>query len=114
MPDHIDTLNIKTIRAQGDYIGKSDKWEDQVSADSTERRLREILKTLREDFSIPICSGSNGYYLPATPEELREYMERSEKTTLAAAKSHIATFNALAKVWAPDLRTRVSITQYPL
>lgn len=100
---------IHKIRANGGSLGTHPR-EKGVGLESQQRQLRSVIERLRKDHQMPICSSSDGYYLPHSSEEMTEYMERTEKTSAAAAQSHVATFNSLASVWSPHLKTRISIT----
>lgn len=59
----------------------------------TDRELRKCIETMRRA-GIIIASNSNGYYFPATHEELNEYVKRTEK----AAKSALYTLKHARRV----------------
>jgi hypothetical protein len=100
---------IHKVKTSGGSLGSHPR-EKGVGLESQQRQLRSIIECLRKDYQMPICSGSDGYYIPHSSKEMTAYMERTEKTSAAAAQSHIATFNSLASVWSPHLKTRISIT----
>lgn len=63
--------------------------------ESTKRHVREIIRTLRLKFKIPILSDVSGYWLPLTLHEANKYLVRTERESRKRAASSIETYVAV-------------------
>lgn len=91
---------VEKIAARGQAIGRHPKWEKgDGTFDSTVRQLREVIRSLRMQYKIPICSDDKGYWIPPTLKQLEAYMVRADKQAAAAARAHLATISILKRRW---------------
>ena len=65
--------------------------------EGTLRKVRQAVHDLRVKFSVPILSSAKGYWIPATIEEIKHYLERKKKEALAQADSWFRTHKAIQK-----------------
>lgn len=68
---------------------------DRRAEDTTLRRVRQIIRDLRTARWAPILSDIDGYWLPHTEEECREYMNRIEGEIRARVAASFETYRAM-------------------
>ncbi len=66
-----------------------------ASEETLFRRVRRIIRDLRVKRYAPILSDRNGYYIPFSEDECREYLERMEKNARAQAAAWFETYKAM-------------------
>ena len=79
-------------------LGSSAKHEGYLSHDSTLRKIREIIRTLRLKHKMQILSDKKGYFLKRTDEDAKTYMETLERSAKASAKSFMVTYAEMSKI----------------
>lgn len=67
----------------------------ESSQESTLRRVRQVIRTLRVKHGVPILADRGGYYLPASRKEAQEYLARMEAESKARAKASLETYRAM-------------------
>lgn len=88
-------------------IAKSEPWlgcHPEHEADivknvfeTTTRKVREVVASLRKKHLLPVISGRMGYKLPADMDEFHDYMKRAEGEARARAASSMKTVYCMAK-----------------
>jgi len=87
-------------------IANSEKWlgchrhengRVRNAAESTLRKVRQIIQDLRRNHGIPVLSDRDGYFLPSTSAEGEEYIVGLERQSRAAAASYMVTYHAMRK-----------------
>lgn len=83
------------------FLGCLERYEGHLPIDKLETTLRMVRKIIRDlrFKDAPIISGSDGYFIPSTDEEVKEYIERLANTAKAQAKSHMVTYHQMVKVF---------------
>lgn len=71
------------------------------SRQSTLRKVRGVINSLRVARSVPVLSVAaglkSGYYLPLTFDDAEGFLVQREAQSRAQARSHMVTYNAVAK-----------------
>jgi biotin operon repressor len=86
-------------------IARTERWlgchpthEKDVVAnefETTTRRVRSIIRSLRVNHGFPILSNREGYYLPKNSDEADAYLKRMEREAKARAAASIDTYIAM-------------------
>lgn len=102
--DLIKNCNGKITQLQiaraAPQLGSHEKHEGYITKDSTVRKIRQIIRTLRIEKGIPILSSygkSGGYFLLKSPEEAKHYIEVAEKMAKAQARAWFETYTEMKK-----------------
>jgi len=66
-------------------------------AQSTLRKIRQLVRDLRVDHGVPIISGAKGYALPRSVDEVDTYVERKHRQAKANAASWFETYRAVER-----------------
>lgn len=83
----------QTFLAKHTRVGSSRHEHPQV--ESTLRRVRQVIRELRVDHHIPICSDRNGYWLPTKSIEIERYLSELEREAKARARSSMVTYHSV-------------------
>lgn len=67
------------------------------TVESTLRKVRQVIRTLRVTHGLPILAESDGYYIPRNETEARDYLSIMEREAKARAASSLETYRALRK-----------------
>lgn len=62
---------------------------------TTLRKVRQIIRTLRLTHGAKILSDKKGYYFPANNSEVTEYIQRLEKVARAQSLAWLETYSAM-------------------
>jgi hypothetical protein len=57
--------------------------------------IREIIRTLRVKYNVPIVSSRKGYTFPTTQDEATEYIEKLEGEIKARNRASFETYEAM-------------------
>lgn len=80
------------------FLGAHPRWEiEKPSQETTLRRVRAIINTLRVKHHIAILADRRGYWLARNLEEAETFLDSMEEQARAAAKSYMVTFNAMKR-----------------
>lgn len=74
-------------------VGYQEQYEDPQ--ESTPRKVRHIVRSLRIKHHLPIIHDSEGYFIPSTTEEVESYM----KQLSARLKSSLITYHTLKNMF---------------
>lgn len=77
----LDRLQLELIEHQGaeNAITTSElATRVGISDSGTNPKLRETVKVLMDERDVPVVSDHNGYYIPASRQEVRDYIENLE------------------------------------
>lgn len=95
----------KTKKITQNQIAKADGWmgahtkhERSRSNETTLRKVRQVIRDLRINYGAPILSDRDGYWIPQTEKEVKEYLDRIEIEAKAQAKAWFETYKAMDKV----------------
>lgn len=64
------------------------------SFETSTRRIRNAIRNLRVRYGIPVISAGDGYWLPQSEQEARDYGEVLLKAAAARAKASMATYTS--------------------
>lgn len=67
LAEHRGAENAITSDALATRVGIEDS--------GTNPKLRDAVKTLMDERAVPVVSDHNGYYIPATRQEVRDYVD---------------------------------------
>lgn len=98
-PRHITQSEI--AKSEG-WLGCHEKHElDKVQnpTETTLRKVRQIIRDLRLNHGAPILSDRNGYWIPSSSSEVREYLDRIEIEAKAQAKAWFETYASVRKTF---------------
>lgn len=87
-------ITQRAIARKLPHLGRHHE-DPQIVIDSTTRKVRQIVRNLRINHKIPVLASTDGYYIPFREEQMKEYMERMERTARARAKASIETYEAM-------------------
>ena len=76
-------------------LGSHRKHEYERSNESTLRQVRQIIRDLRTKRWAPILSNINGYWIPQSETEAREYLNRSEHEVKARVMASFETYKVM-------------------
>ncbi len=62
---------------------------------TTLRKIRQIIRTLRIKYKCPILSDKKGYWIPKSEAEVKEYIARTEKMAIAQGKAWLETYRCM-------------------
>lgn len=77
------------------------KFEEDIvrnKRESTLRQVRQIIRTLRIEYGVPILSDRNGYWIPYTQEEVQDYVDGMERTAKAQAYAWHETYKSVRNI----------------
>lgn len=63
--------------------------------ETTTRKVRAVVRSLRINHRLPILSSIKGYWLPTEEAEVRAYLARTEKQAQAASNACLETYYAM-------------------
>lgn len=93
-PKKITQQQIAKLAPQ---LGSHEKHEGYMTQDSTLRKIRQIIRTLRISHGLFILSDKTGYWIMKDKSEARQYVARIEKTAKAQAKAWHVTYQAMRR-----------------
>src|SRR5574343_930414 len=79
-------------------IGFHEKHEGHLELpkhETTLRKIRGVIRTLRVDHKVPILSDKHGYWLPWNVQECKTYVENMEKRVKAQTAAFFETYRAM-------------------
>lgn len=80
------------------FLGAHPHWEgNRPSQETTLRRVRSIINSLRVKHHIAILADRRGYWLARNLEEAETFLDAMEEQARSAAKSYMVTFHAMSK-----------------
>lgn len=94
-------------------IMRSNEWlgchpfEDHLPIDkqqSTLRQIRQIIHDLRMKHDAPIISGVDGYWIPSSDDEVRNYISKRERESKAQAASWMVMYRQMVKIFGEAAR----------
>lgn len=80
-------------RFEGEVIPEARQFE------TTLRKVRQIIRTLRLTYGQPILSDSKGYWICNNPDEAAEVLARMERTAKAQARAWNETYIGMRNVF---------------
>lgn len=96
-------ITQRQIMTHARYIGCHPIHEDDIGLvnkqESTLRKIRQVIRDLRIIHFAPILSDAKGYFIPETEEEVKEYLERMEKTVKAQQAAWRETYIVMKSVF---------------
>ena len=103
-----DRITQLEICRNARFLGCLEKYEGHLPIDkesSTLRQIRGIVRSLRMEHNCPIVSGIDGYFIPKSDDEVKEYIARMEAISRAQAKSWRDTYFHMVKVFGDSARS---------
>ncbi len=92
-------ITQREIAVSEDFLGCT-HYEDDLptkNAQTTLRKVRQIIRKLRIHYKLPILSDIKGYYFPQSEEEAIEYLEREGKAVASQMKAWHETYEAMTE-----------------
>lgn len=82
------------------WIGCHPRHEAHLAPEheTTLRRVRSIIRTLRLAHGVPIISSRDGYRFPGGKDEAQTYLKRMEREAKARAWSSLETYRGMSKL----------------
>ena len=92
-------ITQREISDSAQWLGCHPIHEDEIGLlnkkETTLRKVRQIVRTLRITHNIPILSDTKGYWLTDDKAEMTEYLQRIEATAKSQAAAWFETYKAM-------------------
>lgn len=95
-------LTQKQIAIKAFGLGRHETHEGHLSTskyDTTTRKIRSIVESLRKDYKCPILSDRRGYWIEPDVELARPEVERVYRTVKARIKGSVETYRVLEEIY---------------
>jgi hypothetical protein len=105
----------RAIASEATWIGVHPKWETKsIEAgflDTSTRRVRDVIRTLRIDRGLPVLSDSDGYFFPFTEKDAPTVLKRFEAEVIKRNASSVRTYQELQKIFKTRSEVMERLTQ---
>lgn len=91
-----ERMTQREIAASEKWMGAVEEYEKVPhDIETTLRKVRQVIRSLRIVHKAPILSDKNGYWIPSSELEVNEYLERLELEAKAQSKAWFETYGAM-------------------